>query len=368
MKYIHELLKAALCVIFIIGVVLVGRDNVVFAANSNVTEILPVDSKISTWKDKKANFKANVTQSNNIKVELDTSKLKKLEPLAVDVIKNNALYSVSKNDAIAIDYSYTGNKPIFLKTTLNDINNGKGEWAKTGFTYAKRVKGKTYIYKTKNDQVEIGANESGTLILLCGELMDEKIDFQQLYGATFAFVVQKEKKCDFTITKINKESGADVDLVTTFETARVDGNEKAQIPLEGEIFYNYSLQDAKTDGAVEFSGDRLKKGTSVNTTGSLKVTDKAKVGKVELDVKVADNMYVTKVIELRNPKTSTFGFKTPSEISPIKYPLQGVRAKGFANFLRFVVAVVLIGTAIIGIRLYIYIKRDRKRKSEEDII
>lgn len=356
MQYIRKIfVTGMLCM----GICLFG-DSVNCSAYEKT--VLSSDSQVSIWQEENAKTNVEITQTQEeIEVAIDTREVTEQYEMFLLFVINEEVFSASKTQAIAIDYSYEGEKPLYVCLEMNDAAGGK-LFTDGVCTYVEKAGDKNYLCQTENGQIQLLPGESGTLYLPVAEMAENDVDFENFYGMTFSCLTEQQGQGTLCLTDIKTVSNDITEQYSDVKEAYIDGNSQIKIPYMGTYWYDYSL--VGSEGA--FQAAMLPEGCSFSD-GRLTVTAEAEEGSIVLDAEVENGFYVKKTIQISESVDMGYALKEPQEMEKVSHALAFLSKENVIPVIRMVLFVGIALVAILFLWVKIRIRKDMKATEEEEI-
>ena len=324
--------------------------------------VLSSESQVSTWQEENAKTNIEIMQNQDeIEVAIDTNEVTEQYEMFLLFVINEELFSASKTEAIEIDYSYEGEKPLYICLEMNDAAGGK-LFTDGVCSYVEKAGEKKYLCKTENGQIQLLPGENGTLYLPIAEMKENDVDFEKFYGMTFTCLTEQMGQGTLCLTDIKTVSDDITQEYSDVKEVYIDGNSQIKIPYIGTYWYNYSL--VGSDGT--FQAAELPEGCTFNN-GRLTVTAEAGEGSVVLDAEVENGFYVKKTIQVSEPVDMGYELKEPQEMEKVSHTLAFLTSENVIPVIRMILFVVIALAAILFVWIKIRIRKDMKATEEEEM-
>lgn len=325
--------------------------------------VLSSDSQASTWQEDDAKTNIEIKQNQDeIEVAIDTNEVTEQYEMFLLFVINEELFSVSETEAVAIDYSYDGEQPLYISVELNDTEGGK-LYTEDVCSYIETADNKNYLCQTENGLITLSPGTSGTIMIPTAEMQKSDVDFESFYGITLSCLAEQMNEGTLCLKEVKAVSNQAVQQYTEVNDAYIEGSSQITIPYMGTYWFDYSMVGCTGSLAAE----KLPEGCTLEGNGRLVLTADAQEGEVVLDAEVGNGFYVKKVVQVKQPIDMGYELKEPQEMDEVSYSLSIFAKDGVIPTVRMVLFVVIALVVILFLWVKIRIRKDMRATEEEEI-
>lgn len=290
--------------------------------------------------------------------EEDLVFLPNVELFVVDYVSDNIFYA-DQSQILGFAYTYTGEEPLTLMISLNDVSGERFALAEDQYYYVTQD-GTDYVYVSQEEQIVLYPNSSGTISFLVKDMKNRDAKEGDYYGVTFSIYASTKEEEALTISKMNlevQEFDETLDDDISY-TSKIAGSQTAVIPQVGEYEYEYFIDKECVLGATN-----LPEGAYISKEGKLCVTDEAMSGVTILTTKVGEQT-LAKIVSIKPEENSDF--VRPETLKPYEYTFSNLQKANGVNILRGVGLLVLLVVLIMFAVNTAYVNIKQKKKEEEE--
>ncbi|MGN0352657.1 MAG: hypothetical protein ACI4ES_13485 [Roseburia sp.] len=325
------------------------------------TEVLPVTSKSTIWQNEDAKAKVEIFQENNLQIQIDAKQMEEsYEQIIVDLI-GEELFGLGENDVLWIDYSYTGEKPIYLQVDFNDIFGTSANTDALSFYWEQKDE-KNYICEMEEQLICIYPGEQARLGIPIGKMEKDNVDLEQLYGITFELLVEKQETCELEIVSVQDMTGEEAVVLSNYQKAFLQGNENVTIPSVGSYFYEYS---SNVEG-ITFEGIDSVKGCSIDENGRMELTEEAEEGYLALEACTQDGIYLKKEVRLTKEVGNGYQILDQDEVKKISFSFEFLNSISAKKVCRIILVALLAGCLLCYTLIQMKISQKTRMAEEEE--
>lgn len=325
--------------------------------------VLSSNSQVSVWQEEDAQTNIEIKQEEDeIEVAIDTKQvIEQYEMFLLFVIKDE-LFSISKKEAVAIDYSYDGEKPLYISVEMNDADGGK-IFTEGTCSYVEIVDDKNYLCQMENGQITLLPGTSGTILIPVAEMQQSDVNFAGFYGMTLSCLTEQMEKSTLHINEVKAVFDDVVEQCQDMEDTYIEGSSQIHIPNMGTYWFDYTM----VGSTGVFGAKELPEGCTLEENGRLVLTSDAKEGEILLEVETENGFYVKKAVQVEAPIEMGYEFKEPQEMEKVSYSLAFLSKEGVLSGIRIVLFGVIAVVVILFLWVNIRIRKDMKATEEEEI-